>query len=157
MIDAINAMGATATPIPFSELYQSLRTGVVDGAENSATVFVSSKYDETGCNCFTFTEHFTNQHVLAANQAWLESLPQKYRRRIEQVARDIVPAFNQIWDDAEATAVSDMEAVNVRVNRIADKRPFFDRVEEIADEFFIAYPHVPRDLYDRTRAEGAAE
>jgi TRAP-type C4-dicarboxylate transport system substrate-binding protein len=77
MINSINAMGPTATPIPFSELYQSLRTGVVDGAENSGKVFVSSKYHETGCNCFTLTEHITNQHVLIASGEWFDNLQPK--------------------------------------------------------------------------------
>lgn len=149
MVESINAMGPTATPIPFSELFQSLRTGVVDGAENSGTVFVSSKYYETGCDCFTLTEHFTNQHVIVANQAWLESLEPKYARRIRQVAREIVPAFNNVWDAANAQAESQMRELGVTVNRVSDKQPFFESVARIADGFFADHPEVPRQLYDR--------
>lgn len=149
MVDSINAMGPTATPIPFSELYQSLRTGVVDGAENSGTVFVSSKYYEAGCNCFTLTEHFTNQHVMVANLEWLNSLEPKYSRRIRQVARDIVPEFNDIWDTANQEARDEMSELGVTVNRVSDKQPFVGRVTKIADKFFADYPHVPRELYDR--------
>lgn len=153
MIESINAIGPTATPIPFSELYQSLRTGVVDGAENSGTVFVSSKYYETGCDCFTLTEHFTNQHVMVANRAWLESLPTRYSNRIRDVARDIVPAFNGIWDKANAGAEEEMRSVGVTVNRVSEKHEFLDRVRPIAAKFFGTHPHVSRELYDRILSE----
>lgn len=154
MVDSINAMGPTATPIPFSELYQSLRTGVVDGAENSGTIFVSSKYDEAGCNCFTLTEHFTNQHVLVANQKWLASIDPKYSRRICAVARNIVPAFNQVWDGANRQAQDQMRSEGVTVNQVRDKQQFMNRVKQVADTFFADHPQVPRALYDRIVAEG---
>lgn len=157
MINSINAMGPTATPIPFSELYQSLRTGVVDGAENSGKVFVSSKYQETGCNCFTLTEHFTNQHVLIASREWFERLEPKYQRRLRKVARQIIPAFNERWDSESELAYAEMEREGVTVNSVRDKQPFFDRVKNIADRFFDDYPEVPRELYERILAEGEAE
>jgi TRAP-type C4-dicarboxylate transport system substrate-binding protein len=157
MINSINAMGPTATPIPFSELYQSLRTGVVDGAENSGKVFVSSKYDETGCNCFTLTEHFTNQHVLIASGKWFDELQPKYQRRLRSVARQIVPAFNLRWDSESELAHAEMEAAGVTVNRVREKEPFFARVRHIADQFFQDYPVVPRELYERILAEGGID
>lgn len=152
MVNSINAIGPTATPLVHSELYQSLRTGVVDGAENSARIFMSEHYYETGCNCFTLTEHFTNQHVMIASRRWLEGLPEKYQRRIRDVARKIVPDFNAIWDGETVKAIEEMQEENVVVNRIADKAPFFDRVTTIADQFFIRYPQVDRQLYERVRA-----
>jgi TRAP-type transport system periplasmic protein len=154
MIGSINAMGPTATPIPFSELYQSLRTGVVDGAENSGKVFVSSKYHETGCNCFTLTEHFTNQHVLVASGEWFDDLEPKYQQRLREVARQIVPKFNERWDSESALAQVEMAEHGVTVNRVRDKTEFFHRVGNIADQFFNDYPQVPRELYERILAAG---
>lgn len=151
MVDSINAIGASATPIPFSELYQALKTGVVDGAENSAEIFVAYKYSETGCNCFTLTEHFTNQHIIIANATWLDSLEPKYRRRIQEVAREIVPEFNLIWDTAVATSYKQMESEGVTVNTVRSKRPFIDEVQRIPEEFFQRHPEVPRDVYEKIR------
>ena len=34
-LNMIGSMGGNATPMAFSEVYQSLKTGVVDGAENN--------------------------------------------------------------------------------------------------------------------------
>ena len=154
MIAAINAMGASATPVPFSELFQALRTGVVDGADNAARLFIASRFYETGANCFTRTEHFTNQHVLIANRDWLDSLEPKYRERIMAAARAIVSPFNELWDEATEDALVEMEGYGVTVNEVDDKRAFMSRVEGVSEQFFRDYPTVPRDLYARIRAAG---
>jgi len=151
MINSINAIGASATPIPFSELFQALKTGVVDGAENSAKIFMSYKYDEAGCNCFTLTEHFATQHALVANRSWLDNLEPKYKKRILEVAEEIVPAFDKIWNDAIAGALQAMQEKGITVNRISNKKAFVDRVESVSEQFFESYPVVPRTFYDRIR------
>lgn len=154
MISGINAIGPSATPIPFSELYQSIRTGVVDGAENSINVFVSSRFYEAGINCFTFTEHTTDQHVMIANAKWLESLPSKYRNRILEVSDAIVPEFNRIWEEATQDAAVEIKEQGVRVNEVADKTVFLERVSNIADQFLEDQPPFSRKLYEQIRTEG---
>lgn len=152
MIAGINAMGASATPVPFSELFQALRTGVVDGADNAARLFIASRFYETGADCFTRTEHFTNQHVLVANHAWLEALEPRFRARIRQAAQEIVGPFNALWDDATADALQEMEQHGVTVNAVDDKREFMERVEGVSEQFLRDYPSVPRDIYERIQA-----
>ena len=152
MIDAVNAMGASATPVPFSELFQALRTGVVDGADNAARLFIASRFYETGANCFTRTEHFTNQHVLIANGDWLNDLEPRYRARILAVGREIVPEFNRLWDDATRDALEEMQEYGVTVNQVDDKAAFMARVQGVSEQFLRDYPEVPRELYDRIRA-----
>ncbi len=149
MISSINAMGASATPIPFSELYQALKTGVVDGAENSAKVFVSYNYEETGCNCFTLTEHSTDQHVLIANAPWLNSLEPKYKKRILEVAKAINTRYDSIWEETTKQAMTQMKQHDVRVNQLADKEAFIASVKSVHPQFFAMYPDVSRSLYDR--------
>lgn len=150
MISSINAMGASATPIPFSELYQALKTGVVDGAENSAKVFVSYNYQETGCNCFTLTEHSTDQHVLIANATWLNSLKPKYKNRILKVAKAINVQYDTIWEETTEQAMEQMKEQHVRINPLADKEAFITSVKKaVHNQFFDMYPGVSRSLYDR--------
>jgi TRAP-type transport system periplasmic protein len=157
MINGINAMGASATPVPFSELFQSLRTGVVDGADNSAAIYTATRFYETGATCFTLTEHFTNQHMLVANADWFDSLDPRYQRRIKEVARSIVPDMNALWTSGEQEAYAEMQQLGVTVNRIDDKQVFIDQTERVAEQFLRDYPQVPRELYDRIRAAGETD
>lgn len=153
MISGINAIGPSATPIPFSELYQSIRTGVVDGAENSINVFVASRFYEAGINCFTFTEHTTDQHVLVANAKWLESLEPKYRQRILEVSEMIVPEFNLIWKNATQSAAEQIKEQGVTVNLVENKQAFTKRVEHIAENFLSDQPEFARELYQQIKAK----
>ena len=154
MISGINAIGPSATPIPFSELYQSIRTGVVDGAENSINVFVASRFYEAGINCFTFTEHTTDQHVLIANAEWLDNLAPKYRTRILDVADTIIPQFNAIWEEATLQAANQIKSQGVTVNRVDNKDEFIGRVQHIADQFLATEPPFSRELYQKIKEAG---
>jgi len=156
MISSINALGASATPIPFSELFQGLKTGVVDGAENSARIFVSYKYHEAGCNFFTLTEHFANQHTLIANARWLAGLEPKYRKRVEEVARVIIPRFDAVWDETTRDSIVEMQKLGVTVNAVKDKRPFIRRAAEVIDSYHEQYPEIPMDLLDAITELGKA-
>ena len=69
MLASLNAMGASATPLSAGEMFQALKTGVVDGAENNPQVFISEKFYEAGCMNFSKTRHFANQHVLVGEVA----------------------------------------------------------------------------------------
>jgi len=148
MISTINAMGASAAPLPFSELYQGIKTGVVDGAENSAKVFISSGYHEAGITCFTLSGHTTDQHVLIANKDWLGSLDPKYQRRIEEVSLEIIPVFNSIWEETTLNALDQIEQLGVRINKVDDKSAFIEAVEPVYVHFFKNYPEVPFSLYE---------
>ncbi|WP_405380355.1 TRAP transporter substrate-binding protein DctP [Maribacter sp. LLG6340-A2] len=151
MIATINAMGASASPLPFSELYQGIKTGVVDGAENSAKVFTSYHYEEAGCNCYTLTEHSTDQHVLIANEDWLNSLEPKYRKRILEVSKDIIEPFNIIWKKTTEKALIQIENDAVRVNVIADKSDFVTSVQPVYNHFFQLYPNVSKSLFNQIK------
>src|SRR5699024_10207514 len=55
-IEMVNSIGGSATPIAWGELYTALQSGVVDGAENNAPSFFSSKHYEVA-KYFTLDEH----------------------------------------------------------------------------------------------------
>lgn len=149
MINSINAIGATATPIPFSELFQSMKTGVVDGAENSARIFMSYKYYEAGCNQFTLTEHFANQHILIANAKWFATLESKYQKRITEAIAISQQQFDEIWKHTVEESLSEMQKQGVMINKIKDKTPFISRANKVIEQFSNQYPEESEELlYD---------
>ena len=46
MMDAVEALGATPTPMAYGEVYSSLQTGVIDGAENPWTSYDQNSHCE---------------------------------------------------------------------------------------------------------------
>ncbi len=151
MIASIDALGASATPMPSSELFQALKTGVVDGAENNPRVFMADRYYEAGCNHFTWTEHFANQHVLIVNERWFDQLESRYQQRLRQVVRQIIPEYDRIWAQAVQEAVDQMQAHGVTVSRLADKQHFIQNVGHIHETFLQKNRRIPMDLYHRIK------
>jgi len=151
MIGSINAIGATATPIPFSELFQSIKTGVVDGAENSARIFMSYKYYEAGCNQFVLTEHFATQHVIVTNNEWFNSIEKKYQQRIREAIKLSQPRFDRIWEQTTEESLDEMRAEGVNVIPIADKTPFVSRANTIISDLERKSSPEIQELIDKIR------
>ncbi len=135
MINSVNAIGPTATPIPFSELFTSIKTGVVDGADNSAKIFMSYKYYEAGCNQFTLTEHSTDQHVIIANGKWFSSLEPRYRKRITEAVEISQRQFDRIWAETTAESMAQMQEHGVTVNVVDDKTAFIKATSPVIENF----------------------
>ena len=135
-------------------LFQALKTGVVDAAENNAQVYVADRYYEAGALNFSFTRHFANQHVMVANRDWFDELGRTHpdlQQLIADVTRDIIPAYNIRWQRAVEEALGTISAAGVTVNDVQDVQPFIDRVEPIYDRFFQEHPTVDRGLVTRIR------
>lgn len=70
MMDTMTALGAQPTPISYSELYSSLQTGVVDGAENGYPGYSSNKFYEVA-PYYLLSEHtFSPGIILMAEAKW---------------------------------------------------------------------------------------
>ena len=63
-VGAVNAMGASATPMNFGEVYTSLQSGVLDGYEHTATTTASFKFYEIA-KYYALTQHLIDPTVVA--------------------------------------------------------------------------------------------
>ncbi len=70
MMDTMKALGAQPTPISYSELYSSLQTGVVDGAENGYPGYDSNKFYEVAPYYLLDGHTFSPGIILMAEAQW---------------------------------------------------------------------------------------
>ena len=63
-VGAINAMGASATPMNFGEVYTSMQSGVLDGFEHTASTTLSFKFHEIA-KYMAMTQHLIDPTVVA--------------------------------------------------------------------------------------------
>ena len=156
MIKSINHMGASATPLSATELFQALKTGVVDGAENNPQVFISEKFYEAGCMNYSNTRHFANQHVLVVNRDWFDKLKHSHphlHRLVKNVPRKIIDEYNTRWNLAVSSAEAEMLKRGVTMNEIEDLTNFIKAVQPVYDEFFAGHKDIPEEVVDRIRQE----
>lgn len=66
----MRALGAAPSPIPYSEVYTSMQTGVVDGAEGTPAAVIQQKFNEVS-KFFSLTRHLYNPiHVVISGSAY---------------------------------------------------------------------------------------
>ncbi|MDC0936146.1 TRAP transporter substrate-binding protein [Pirellulales bacterium] len=156
MVASLNALGASAAPLSAAEVFQSLKTKVVDGAENDPETFVSQKYYEAGCSNYSLTRHFANQHVLVVNRAWFVELKESHpdlHELIRDVPRSILDRYNRHWEEGVTAAIDKMQEVGVTVNDVDDVALFIDKAQPVYEAFFSRHPEVSRDWIARIRQE----
>lgn len=89
----ISAMGASPQPIKFSEVYQSLQTGVVDGQENTWSNIYTKKFFEVQ-NSVTETNHQLLAYLFMTSQDFLDSLEPDVREQFLKIADEVTQEAN---------------------------------------------------------------
>ncbi|MCB2013069.1 MAG: TRAP transporter substrate-binding protein, partial [Geminicoccaceae bacterium] len=81
----VTSLGASPTPIPWTDLYTSLQTGVVDGQENSLSTFRVPKLEEVQ-KFIILDGHVYSVLMLAISEKWLSTLPDDLRKVVDDAA-----------------------------------------------------------------------
>ena len=81
------AMGASGTPIPWTEVYSALQTGVADGQMNPPMyIIIGSLYEVQ--NYLTRANVQYSMQFLIGNGQWLDSLSNKDRKMLEEAVAE---------------------------------------------------------------------
>ena len=103
----MRALGAIPQVMAFSEVYQALQTGVVDGTENPISNLYTQKMHEVQKH-LTLTEHGYLGYAVIVNKKFWDGLPADVRAPLEQAMREATDYANRIakeQNDADLDAV----------------------------------------------------
>lgn len=84
-IDLFNALGATATPMSFTELFTALQNGTVDGQDNDPSTIYSAQFYEAQ-KYGSITNHMHGFGTLCASEDWYNGLNEKTKALIDEGA-----------------------------------------------------------------------
>lgn len=117
----VEAMGASASPVSFGELYTALRTGVVDGQDNSVSVFNLVNLYEVQSHLM-LSGHSYAFGPLAISNIFFESLDEADQQVILDAA-ELAIAFNRETSRAvEAGAIDFAREQGVTVVELSDEQ-----------------------------------
>src|SRR6187401_700849 len=85
--DEMKALGAIPQVMAFSEVYQALQTGVVDGTENPPSNFYTQKMHEVQ-KYLALTDHGYLGYAVIANKKFWDGLPPDIRAALESAMKD---------------------------------------------------------------------
>jgi C4-dicarboxylate-binding protein DctP len=91
----IRALGGIPQKMAFSEVYQALQTGVVDGTENPPSNFYTQKMFEVQ-KYLTMTDHGVIEYAVIVNKKFWDALPPDVRTTLEGAMKDATKYANDI-------------------------------------------------------------
>jgi tripartite ATP-independent transporter DctP family solute receptor len=132
----VEAMGGSAVPVPFNELYTALQTGVVDGQDNAVNVFrLVSLYEVQ--DYLMLDGHVYSFGPLIINNEFYEGLSEDQQAAI-QAAADAAIAYNREASRAgEAEALDAVQEEGVTVIEFSQEQK--QELAEIAQPAVIAW------------------
>jgi tripartite ATP-independent transporter DctP family solute receptor len=142
-VASLNAMGAQATPMAFTEVYGALQQKVVDGAENPIQGYMSTRHYEVA-PFFSITDHFINLDVILVGTTFFNSLPKELQDLLIQVGKDTVAYERKLFGESAAKAMGEAKAAGIKIND-ADKKAFQATVTKVHQEYA---KKVPKDWWD---------
>ena len=91
----MRALGAVPQVMAFSEVYQALQTGVVDGTENPPSNLYTQKMHEVQ-KYLTLSDHGYLGYAVIVNKKFWEGLPPDIRKTLEGAMKDATTFANDI-------------------------------------------------------------
>jgi C4-dicarboxylate-binding protein DctP len=106
--EEIRSVGGLPQVLAFSEVYQALQTGVVDGTENTISNIYSQKTHEVQ-KYLSLTNHGYIGYVVVVNKKFWEGLPADIRGQLEQAMKEATNYGNSIAQEENDQALVDLK------------------------------------------------
>ncbi len=132
----VSAIGASATPMPFAEVYTGLKTGLIDAAENNLPSYDEAKHYESA-PVYSETMHSMAPEVLVFSKKIWDTLGKEEQAAIRQAARDSVPYYVKLWEAKEQEARAAVVKGGARIVPASelDRKAFVNAERPVWDKF----------------------
>jgi tripartite ATP-independent transporter DctP family solute receptor len=132
-VSIVHAMGATASPMPYGEVYTALKAGLVDGAENNWPSYETSRHVEVA-KYYSLTEHSMAPEMLLMSRKVWDTLTPDEQRIFREAARNSVPVMRRLWDEKERQSRAAAVAAGAQVIEV-DRKSFEGAMKPVYDKF----------------------
>jgi C4-dicarboxylate-binding protein DctP len=100
----MKSVGAVPQTMAFSEVYQGLQTGVIDGTEGPLSNLYTQKQYEVQKHV-TLSYHTISNYVVVVNKRFWEGLPADIRTTLEGAMKDATALNDKVAEKDEQTAI----------------------------------------------------
>lgn len=132
-MEVARAMGATPTPMPWSEAYSALSMKAIDAVEvQMPSLWGSRIYEVT--KYVTMTRHIQLITGLIGSAAWFDRLPKDLQQVVQEEAFKAGDYASKLTIDSLEQIEKDIQAKGMTVNKI-DLTPFVEATRPVYDKF----------------------
>ncbi len=135
----IAQLGGNPSPMAFAEVYQALKTGVVDGAENNWPSYESTGHFEVA-GYYSLSQHLIIPECICINADTYNALSPEMQAAVTAAAQESALMQRDLWAEREAVSRKAVEEAGVVVNEVADKAPFQAAMAPVYEAYFETNP-----------------
>src|SRR5581483_9120556 len=152
-VKMFQAYGANPSPMPLSEVFVALQTGVMDAQENPLAQIYPSRFYEVQ-KYLSMTGHVYTPAYVTAGASWAK-LPPDVQKILSDTAVEMQPVVYKSAADLDSDLLGKLKKAGMQVNE-ADKNAFIKASAQIYDEFSKEVPG-GKELIDKALALGKAK
>ena len=153
-VDFWTLLGASPTPLPYSEQYSALSTGIIDAIDSDVFSVLGFKFYEQAKH-LTLTGHWFLPKAVRVNAAWLDSLPEDLRTLVRDSAKEAFAEQRKVNRAQAAETLEELKKNGVEVHELSKEE--LAKMEELTaplfDEFGSKSPETA-EMIKQIRAAG---
>ncbi|MFV0474606.1 MAG: DctP family TRAP transporter solute-binding subunit [Pikeienuella sp.] len=136
LVAQIEALGGSAQPMAFSEVYGALQTGVVDGQENSWANIYGQKFFEVQ-DGVTETNHGALDYLVVTSVDWWEGLDPAIRDQIAAILHEVTAERNAAVGEVDAAARQAIIDAGAEIRELTpeQRQQWVDAMKPVWDKF----------------------
>lgn len=126
-------IGASPTPMAFSEVYLALQTNSVDGQENPLPTIQAQKFYEVQKN-LALTNHILNDVLYIASNDTMEELSPELQQVVKTAAKNAAQYQTKLFEEGEANLINFFKEHGVNVTH-PNLEPFKKAMQPYYEEY----------------------
>lgn len=130
----ISALGGNPSPMAFAEVYQALKTGVVDGAENNWPSFESTGHFEVA-GYYSISQHLIIPECVCVNARVYNKLSAADQKMVKAAAEESAELQRSLWAKRAKASRDKVINAGVKVNEIPNKSAFQTAMEPVYAQY----------------------
>lgn len=133
-ISVVEALGASATPMEYGEVYSSLQTGVIDGAENNFPSYYTSNHYEVA-KYFTSNGYTGTPEVVIGSKKLWDSLSDEDKKAFREAALESVDTQRKAWAKLTEEAKKAVEKAGSKIVEVDNIDEWRKAVQPVYDKY----------------------
>ncbi len=135
-VDFWSLLGTAPTPLPFSEQYSALSTGIIDAVDSDVFSIDGLKFYEQATN-LTLTGHWFLPKAVRVNAAWLDSMPADLQEIFRSSAQEAFAAQRAENRANAGTTLEKLKGLGVQVETLPAEE--LAKMEQITAPLFAEF------------------
>ena len=133
-VDTMNAMGGNGISMAYGEVFTSLQTGVIDGAENNPPSYFTANHYTTPAKYYAQTNHLIIPEIFVMSKVTWDKLTPADQALVKKFAREAQLEQRVLWDKSVEDYSAKLKAAGVEFITV-DQKPFYDATAPVRAKY----------------------